>query len=130
MPDLKQGRIYLPQEDLLSFGVSQEELAVTSEVPEHLVKLIHFEIDRAQSYYHRAWAGFPTERKKRRPLLSATLMGKIYESIMHKMQRDPTRIFREKVRLSTWKKMAVSEAHEMLLALRTIEKALNEGVLS
>ena len=60
------------------------------------------------TYYIKAWDGFPSNRKERRPLIAATLMGRIYEGILDKINDDPQRIFIEKVALSRWQKLGVT----------------------
>lgn len=110
--DHERGRLYLPQEDLRLFNVShqdiEETLRNTAIENPALVELIKFELARARSYYLKAWDGFPSQRQSRRPLLTATLMGKIYEQLLDMIAEEPSRIFREKVALSSWHKFKVT----------------------
>ena len=56
--DHARGRIYLPAEDLLSFGVNEAMLA-RGEVTPQFIALMEFQIERARSFYRRADEGMP-----------------------------------------------------------------------
>ena len=55
--DLARGRVYLPQEDLDRFGVTEDDLR-TGSSRRALRELVAFEADRARDHYRRA-AGRP-----------------------------------------------------------------------
>lgn len=63
--DLRRGRVYLPQEDLDTFGVTRDDLA-PGPTPAHVVDLLRFEIDRTRALYAAAEPGIdllhPTSR--------------------------------------------------------------------
>src|SRR5215213_5042346 len=48
--DAAIGRIYLPQEDLQTFGVSEEHI-FANEINENFVEMMKFQIERARKYY-------------------------------------------------------------------------------
>jgi phytoene synthase len=56
--DARRGRIYLPQEDMKRFGVSEEQI-MNGIVNDNYRRLMRFEIDRAESYYKKAQEGIP-----------------------------------------------------------------------
>jgi len=56
--DARRGRIYLPQEDMKRFGVSEEQI-MNGIVNDNYRRLMRFEIDRAESYYLKAQEGIP-----------------------------------------------------------------------
>lgn len=109
--DSERGRLYLPQEDLRLFNISRQDIesvfATAKATNPALLELIKFEMARARTYYQKAWLGFPADRRSRRSLMAATLMGKIYERLLDEIAQDPSRIFREKVSLSQWQKLHV-----------------------
>jgi len=51
--DSARGRVYLPQEDLARFGVSEADLASGNRTPAFL-RLMQFETDRAHTYYRES----------------------------------------------------------------------------
>lgn len=105
--DLRRERVYLPQEDLQRFQVTVEDLAGGRTGNLNLLDLLYFEIDRAKSFYHQAWRLFLMARKERRKLLAAFLMGRCYETILHKISQNPLQIFTTKVSLSRSEKLRI-----------------------
>jgi phytoene synthase len=102
--DLDRDRIYIPRVELQEFGVSEDDLFHRNET-ENVRKLIAFQIERAEGYFHRAEpllaeltfdARFPT-----------LLMGGVYATVLQKLKRDPLVVLRRRLRLSTPQKLAV-----------------------
>lgn len=106
--DLKRGRIYLPEEDLKKFNVTRQDLEKGEKENLNLLDLIYFEIERAENFFAEAWEYFPKEKKERRKLLAAFLMGRFYETLLDKIERDPLQIFQTKVRLSKNEKLGIA----------------------
>ncbi len=71
-PDLRNGRVYLPAEDLARFRVTEDDLRAGRVTPA-VRDLMRFECERARSYYAKAAADAPAGR--RRSLLAAEIMG-------------------------------------------------------
>lgn len=80
--DAQLGRIYLPQEDLKKFGVSEEQVFANNSGA-NFIALIKFEIERARHYYSLAEKGIPLLEKDARftVLLAAHIYGKILDEI-------------------------------------------------
>ena len=101
--DLALGRVYLPQEDLRRFGVTEEALKreVSSAgrgVQSRQVKLLlAFEAARAREYYVRARASLPSRDARR--LVAAEIMGAIYFAILQKIERKDYDVFSEVIRI-------------------------------
>ena len=94
--DLKQGRIYLPQEDLARFGVTEEALAA-GEMTGAIRKLIQHECQRARQLYAAAAQAMP--HGEARKLVAAEIMGGIYFEILQRIERRGYDVFRERVRV-------------------------------
>src|SRR5438874_2350673 len=99
--DLRNGRIYLPQEDLTRFGYSESELQ-NRQYNERFVKLMEFEAARARQFFSRAAATLPHE--DRRSMIAAEIMGAVYRGLLQKMEKDKFRIFEREYRLSKLEK--------------------------
>ena len=56
--DWSIGRVYLPQEDLDFFGVSESDIAEKRTTPE-FIALMKFQIERTEAYYQQALKGIP-----------------------------------------------------------------------
>ncbi len=95
-------RIYLPQEDMESFGVSEEDIFKNRN--NHKTKaLLFFELERAQSYYNLARATLPAEDFKN--MTAARAMGAIYERLHKKIQKTGCYIGIKKIKLNKLQKL-------------------------
>jgi phytoene synthase len=102
--DLPRDRVYVPQEELRRFGVSERDLFARHETPE-VRRLIEFQIERAESYFHAAEPLLEElEFDAHFPVL---LMGGIYATVLSKLRKDPLVVIRRRLSLSTWQKIAV-----------------------
>jgi phytoene synthase len=102
--DLARDRIYLPQEDLRRFGVSERDLFARHESPE-MRQMIEFQIERAERYFHAAEPLLEElEFDARFPVL---LMGGVYATVLSKLRKDPLVVIRRRLSLSKWQKIAV-----------------------
>ncbi|HEX9458102.1 MAG TPA: squalene/phytoene synthase family protein, partial [Thermoanaerobaculia bacterium] len=94
--DLDRDRIYLPQEELRRFGVTERDL-FDRRASEAMRRLIEFQIERAAGYFRAAEpligelsfdARFPT-----------LLMGGVYATVLAKLRRDPLVVLRKRLSL-------------------------------
>jgi phytoene synthase len=106
--DAEQGRIYLPQEDLTRYGYGEAELLGRKE-DSRLRDLIHFEAQRARTYYAKAQAALACLPKKdRRALTVAEIMRAVYSRLLERVERPDHIVFGPRVRLSTSNRLAVA----------------------
>ena len=79
---VQRGRVYLPQEDLVRFGVTEDQI-FEQRVDENYIKLMKFEIERARMYYERARRGvFMLAPESRLPVQSSLdAYGRILDKI-------------------------------------------------
>lgn len=103
--DAARGRLYLPQEDLRTFGVPEGDL-LEGRATERVLELLRFEAARARGYFREAEAGLPSEQ--RRALAAAEIMRAIYNRLLGKIEADPARVFRERVTLSAPRKLLLA----------------------
>lgn len=101
--DLRNGRIYLPQDEVARFGYSEAELA-RGEYNDRFVGLMDFQAQRSRAFYHRAAELLPGE--DRRALLPARIMSSVYGALLGKIERDRFRVFRRDYRLTRVEKAA------------------------
>ena len=110
--DLARGRVYVPAQDLASFGCTEADLRAGT-VTGNVRGLLAFEIDRARQFYGKADASLP--RRDERRLVSARIMGAIYRDLLGAIERAGYDVFRQTVRVprrrqawiaaSTWLKV-------------------------
>jgi phytoene synthase len=101
--DLARGRVYLPTEDLVRHGCSEQDLRSEVEHSGHGVRssgvkrLLAFEAQRARDYYARAEAALPSEDARR--MVAAQIMGAIYRAILERIEASGYDVFSGVIRI-------------------------------
>jgi phytoene synthase len=85
--DVGLGRIYLPQDDLQRFGISEADLLDGTPAPQWDA-LVAFEAARARDYFAQGYKVL--DYIDRRPAACVRTMAGIYERILEKIERDPS----------------------------------------
>jgi phytoene synthase len=101
--DLERDRIYLPQNELARFGVTEADLA-SDRVTEPFRDLMRFQIDRARSAYQEAESGIP-DILGRTNRLTVRVMGKLYGGILNAIERQDYDVFTARARVSMPRKL-------------------------
>ncbi len=105
--DAQRGRIYLPNEDLQRFSVTEEDI-LAGRASGNFQQLMQFECERAQQYYRSAFAHLPEQdRYKQR---CGLIMAAIYHAVLDKMEKN---------HFPPNSRMRLSSGHKLWLALRT-----------
>ena len=99
--DLRDGRIYLPQEDLARFDYSEAALQ-DRQYNERFVRLMKFEAARAREFFVRAAGLLP--REDRRSMVAAEIMASVYCGLLRRMELDKFRVFEKEYRLNKLEK--------------------------
>jgi phytoene synthase len=94
--DLDHGRVYLPQEDLARFGVTEQALAA-GVVTEPIRRLLAHECQRARQFFAAAAQAMPHDDAHR--LVAAEIMGGIYFEILQRIERRGYDVFRDVIRV-------------------------------
>jgi|SRR5580700_3815580 len=100
--DLRDGRIYLPAEDLARFSYSEMELKGW-QYNERFIQLMEFEAKRAREFFSRAAALLP--REDRPSMVAAEIMGSVYCALLRRMEKDKFRVFEKEYRLGQLEKI-------------------------
>ncbi len=106
--DAERGRIYLPAEDLRRTGSSVESICAAcwgSPIDAATGALLQLEIDRAQQYYRSAEDLIPLLDPEARPAMRVLVQ--IYHELLDRIAEDPSAVFRERVSVSTGRKLAI-----------------------
>jgi phytoene synthase len=100
--DLDRGRVYVPQEDLRKFGADPWLRQATPEWRD----LMAFEIARTRRYYESADLGIPLLP----PTSARCIRGarSLYSGILVEIEKAGYDVFTRRVRVPTWKKLAVA----------------------
>lgn len=100
--DARRDRIYLPQDELDSFGVSKEDILYSRE-SENFRRLIEFQIERAEAYYIQAFAALPPEDRKNQ--CPGFIMAAIYRTLLEEIKGDGCQVLRQRVSLTPIRKL-------------------------
>ena len=100
--DMARGRIYIPQDEIARFGLSESSLT-DPEQQTKLIALLEFQGARAEEYYRKAVASLPAI--DRGAQLSGLVMGAIYHTLLKQISAEAYPVLSRKVRLSTAKKL-------------------------
>jgi 15-cis-phytoene synthase len=95
--DMRNGRIYLPQEDLARFHYSEAEL-IQRHYNERFVQLMEFQAARARQFFANAAAALPAE--DRRAMTPAEIMGSVYRGLLRRIELDKFRVFEKDYQLT------------------------------
>jgi phytoene synthase len=103
--DAAMNRIYLPQEDLVRFGVSDEQI-LSSVLTPQMTHLLNYQAERADSYFAKAelaWSAMSVNQH--RLMRPARLMSAIYRDLLLAMHRDRYDVFHHRYRVGRIKKL-------------------------
>jgi len=100
--DASFGRIYLPLDELASFGVTATDI-VEGKWSEKMRQLFRFQHHRARHYFARAHRLMvPSDRPK---LIAAEIMREVYEGLLDEIERHNFDVMHVPVKLSKFAKM-------------------------
>ncbi len=102
--DAGMGRVYLPEEDLVKFGLSAAELLAAPD-PARFRPLLALEADRARELYAAGEELIPYISEDSQPALWVLVT--IYRRLLEKMAENQWDVFTTKVTLSTWEKLRI-----------------------
>jgi phytoene synthase len=105
--DARRGRVYLPQEDLARFGLTDDDI-VAGRVDARFQALMRFEIDRARQLYAESWPGVGLLSSDSRLAIGAA--SHVYARILDKIAANNDDVFRLRAHLSTAEKLALLPA--------------------
>lgn len=101
--DFRQGRVYLPQEDLERFGYTEDDLARAT-IDWRFRALIDFQIARAKKLYVEAWDGIKMLSPDGRLAIAAA--ADLYRGILDKIVANQYDVFHRRAHLGTVEKLA------------------------
>jgi 15-cis-phytoene synthase len=102
--DAERGRIYLPQEDLRRFGVTEEDL-LGGVFDDRFHALMKFEAERAREYYQNALSLIPLIDSGSRPTF--IIMFRIYRGLLERIEKQDYNVFASRARLSAARKAGI-----------------------
>ncbi len=91
--DAEMNRIYLPQEDLKKFCVSEDQI-FANKIDENFIEMMKFQIERAKHFYKKGEKGIPLLEKDAR--FCVLLASRIYGQILNEIEKQNFNIFKQR----------------------------------
>jgi phytoene synthase len=101
--DYRSGRVYLPREDLLSYGVSEADLKM-GKVNPRWRQFMKFQIDRTRQLYAESWEGLKLLDSEGQLAIGAASM--FYEGILDHIEKNDYNVFNRRASLSLLEKVS------------------------
>jgi 15-cis-phytoene synthase len=103
--DLQRGRVYLPQDDLDRFAVTDADLAAGAITP-GIRNLLRFEIDRTRAVFRFAEQGIAKVQPQSRPCLRTAL--ELYSGILNEVEQADYQVLTQRVSVPGRRRVAVA----------------------
>lgn len=100
--DYRNGRVYLPRDEMDAFGVSERALA-SGIVTDKWRDLMRFQIARTRDLYAQAWPGIRMLEREGRLAIAAA--GSLYRGILEEIERNDYDVFSRRASVSAWSKI-------------------------
>jgi phytoene synthase len=95
--DARRDRIYLPQEDLARYGVSDGDI-MAGRASANMRELMRFQVARARSFYRQALGQLPSA--DRRAQRAGLVMAAIYQRLLDEIEADACEVLNAKISLT------------------------------
>lgn len=100
--DFLRGRVYLPQEELKKFNVSEEQIS-RGKLDENFKSLLKFQIERARGYYADCESGIPLIADGR-CRFAVLCIREIYAAILNSIEHNHYDVFSKRCYVPSWSK--------------------------
>lgn len=103
--DYDIGRIYLPQEDMIKFNYTEEDLK-NKIYNEHFINLMQYQANRAQQFFNNANMNLNKDDKG--SMFAARAMQHIYYRLLKKLESEKFDVINKKIKVSKIEKVSIS----------------------
>jgi len=100
--DLRQGRLYLPQEELERFGLTEADIAAGVVTPAWR-DFMRFQIERTRRLYRQAWPGVAMLARDGRFAIAAA--AGLYLAILDQIEKNDYDVFSRRAYLGRWARL-------------------------
>jgi len=103
--DAELGRLYLPQDELVKFNLSEQDI-FESRCSDNMKQLLDFQAKRANDYYNKAFSLLPeSDRYAQR---TGIIMANIYRTVLHTIEKDSCQVLKQRTSLSPLRKLWIA----------------------
>lgn len=100
--DAVRNRIYLPQDELQQFNVSDDDI-IQGKNADNFIELMKFQIQRAQDFYDKAITELPEgDRYSQR---AGLVMARIYQTTLNEIVNDGYHVLQHRIKLTPLRKL-------------------------
>lgn len=100
--DAQRGRIYLPQDELAQFGVTENDI-LQRKTSSAFTELMKFQSARAREYYQNAFSKLPeSDRHTQR---TGIIMAAIYQATLAEIEKDQYQVLQHRISLTPLRKL-------------------------
>lgn len=100
--DYRNGRLYLPREELLTYGIREEDI-VAGHVTENWRQFMKFQIERTRNLYEESWAGVKLLEREGQLAIGAASV--FYASILEDIEKHDYDVFSRRASLGMFGKL-------------------------
>ena len=100
--DYQNGRLYLPREELIYFGIHEADIAA-GRITDNWRQFMRFQINRTRQLYADAWAGVKMLEREGQVAVGAASV--FYQGILDEIEKRDYDVFTRRASLSTWGKL-------------------------
>lgn len=101
--DYRNGRIYLPQDELALFGLTEADIA-SGVVTEKWRTFMRFQVERARALYAEAWQGIGMLEREGQMAIAAA--SDFYSAILEDIEAHDYDVFTRRAHLGAWGKIS------------------------
>ena len=103
--DARRNRIYLPQDELAQFGVTESDILAGHASPAFRALMAH-QVARARSFYQQALSELPApDHRSQRPGL---VMAAIYQTLLNEIENDNYQVLDRRISLTPLRKLWIA----------------------
>ena len=103
--DSENGRIYLPQEDLIKFNYNENDI-LNQTYNSNFTEMMKYETERAKEYFDKATASLNIEDKAQ--MFAARAMQHIYSKMLSKIVDADYDVYNNDIKVPTFQKVGIS----------------------
>jgi len=103
--DFFRGRVYLPQDEMRQFGISQDHISY-AKVDEKFKAFMQFQIKRARQYYADSSPGIRMIGNARSRLV-ALLIKELYSCVLNEIEKNDYDIFSQRAQVNNFKMLII-----------------------
>lgn len=113
--DYRNGRLYLPREELAYFGIREEDIA-NGRVTENWRQFMKFQIERTRQLYAESWDGVKLLEREGQLAIGAASV--IYQGILEEIEKNDYNVFTRRASINTIGK--ISRIPSLWLKIKTL----------